>query len=301
MNLYRRRSHFAAGGFGPAVQPAAGKNRPATVLTLYSGVSREAGIVKFCALASGSSGNAALLATEKTRILLDAGLSMKELGRRLSLIGESLEGLDAILITHEHSDHVGGLPVLARNKNLRASIYLSWLTEPAIDWGEGERRIEKFQAGANFPIGDIEVQSFSVPHDAVDPVAFCFCAQGVRIGVATDLGYIPESVKFHLRRTDLLVLEANHDLDMLKVGPYPWSVKQRVMSRVGHLSNLGMSDYLLAGLDSSTAHLVLGHISEQNNHPEIVRMVALEALQRRGLKTQLSLASQREPTRVFPF
>ncbi len=241
------------------------------------------------------------MATEKTRILLDAGLSMKELGRRLAAIGESLAGLDAILITHEHSDHVGGLPVLARNKDIGAAIYISWLTEPAIDWGECQPRLEKFQAGASVRIGDIEIQSFSVPHDAADPVGFCFEAEGVRIGVVTDLGYVPESIKFHLRRTDLLLLEANHDLDMLKVGPYPWSVKQRVMSRVGHLSNLGMSNYLMRDLDGSTAHLVLGHISEQNNHPEIVRMVATEALGRRGLKTRLSLAAQKTPTEVFQF
>ena len=269
---------------------------------VYSEVSREAGIVKFCALASGSSGNAALLATENTRILLDAGLSMRELGKRLAAIGEDLQRVDAILITHEHSDHVAGLPVLARNKDLHATVYLTRLTEPAIDWGERQpQRLEKFQAGASFRIGDIEVQSFGVPHDALDPVGFRFEAQGVRIGVVTDLGYIPESVKFHLRRTDLLLLEANHDLDMLKVGPYPWSVKQRVMSRVGHLSNLVMSDYLLGDLDSSTAHLVLGHISEQNNHPEIVRLVATQALERRGLETRLSIAAQRTPTEVFRF
>lgn len=258
-------------------------------------------IVKFCVLASGSSGNAALLATEKTRILLDAGLSMKEAARRLAEIGEDITRLDAILITHEHSDHVAGLPVLARNKNIRASIYMTWLTEPAIDWGKGEPRLERFQAGARFPVGDIEVQSFSIPHDAIDPVGYCFEAEGVRIGVATDLGYVPESIKFHLRRTDLLVLESNHDLDMLKVGPYPWAVKQRVMSRVGHLSNLTMSDFLARDLDSSTAHLVLGHISEQNNHPEIVRMTATQTLEMRGLTTRLSLATQRVPTEVFQF
>jgi phosphoribosyl 1,2-cyclic phosphodiesterase len=252
-------------------------------------------------LASGSSGNAALLATENTRILLDAGLSMREVGKRLASIGEDLTRVDAILITHEHSDHVAGLPVLARNKNVRARIYMTGLTAPAIDWGECQPRLETFQAGASFPVGDIEVQSFSIPHDAIDPIGFCFQAEGVRIGVATDLGYVPESIKFHLRRTDLLLLESNHDLDMLKVGPYPWSVKQRVMSRVGHLSNLVMSEYLLQDLDSSTAHLVLGHISEQNNHPEIVRMVAAEALGNRGLETRLSLAAQRTPTEVFQF
>jgi phosphoribosyl 1,2-cyclic phosphodiesterase len=252
-------------------------------------------------LASGSSGNAALLATENTRILVDAGLSMKELGRRLALIGEDLARIDAILITHEHSDHVAGLPVLARSKRVRASIHMTRLTAPAIDWGERAPRLEPFQAGAGFQVGDIEVESFSIPHDAIDPVGYCFEAEGVRIGIATDLGYIPESIKFHLRRTDLLLLEANHDLDMLKVGPYPWAVKQRVMSRVGHLSNLGMSDFLSEDLSSSTAHLVLGHLSEQNNHPEIVRMIASQALDGRGLATRLAIAEQRNPSEVFQF
>jgi phosphoribosyl 1,2-cyclic phosphodiesterase len=243
-----------------------------------------------------------LLATNNTRILIDAGLSMKELGRRLALIGEEVGRLDAILITHEHSDHIGGLPVLARSQKVRAPIYLTRLTCPAVDWGEGSGpRLELFQAGAGFEIGDIEVSSFSIPHDALDPVGFSFEAQGVRLGVVTDLGYIPESVKFHLRRMDLLLLEANHDLDMLKVGPYPWSVKQRVMSRVGHLSNLGMSEYLLDDFDGRATHLVLGHLSEQNNHPEIVRLFATQSLERRGLNTRLTIAGQHSPSEIFQF
>ena len=259
-------------------------------------------IVKFCVLASGSSGNAALLATENTRVLVDAGLSMREIGRRLAAVGENLASLDAILITHEHTDHVSALPVLARNRNLRAVIYMTRLTAPSIDWGERQpTRLEPFQAGAGFQIGDIEVQSFSIPHDARDPVGFRFEAQGIRIGVATDLGYIPESVKYHLRRAELLLLEANHDLDMLKVGPYPWSVKQRVMSRVGHLSNAVMQDYLMEDLQSSTVHLVLGHLSEQNNHPEIVRLIARQALERRGLGARLAIAEQHRPSEVFQF
>ena len=252
-------------------------------------------------LASGSSGNAALLATGKTRILIDAGLSMKELGKRMAAIGEDLHGLDAILVTHEHSDHIAGLPVLARRLQRRVPFYMTRLTAPAIDWEESLPALEPFQAGASFPIGDIEVQSFSIPHDAVDPVGFCFEAEGVRIGLATDLGYIPESVKYHLRRADLLMIEANHDLEMLKVGPYPWSVKQRVMSRVGHLSNLVMSDYLLEDLDSRTAHVVLGHLSEQNNHPEIARAMACRALERRGLEAAISVAEQAQPSAVFQF
>ncbi len=252
-------------------------------------------------LASGSSGNAALLATDHTRILVDAGLSMREIGKRLAAAGEDLAAIDAILITHEHSDHASGLPVLARNRKVRAVIYMTHLTAPAIDWGPGEPRLETFQAGAAFDIGDVEVQSFSIPHDAIDPVGFCFEAQGVRIGIATDLGYIPESVKYHLRRANLLLLESNHDLDMLKVGPYPWCVKQRVMSRVGHLSNLVTSDYLAQDLSPSTAHVVLGHLSEQNNHPAIVQMMATEALGQRGLNPQLSIAAQHAPSAVFQF
>ena len=272
-----------------------------SLVSVYSGVSREAGIVKFCVLASGSSGNCALLATGHTRILLDAGLSMREIRNRLAAIGEDLGSIDAILVTHEHTDHVAGLPMLARNAHVHPAIFMTWLTAPAIDWGESQPRLETFQAGASFTIGNVEVQSFSLPHDAVDPVGFCFEVEGVRIGVATDLGYIPESVKYHLRRTDLLLLEANHDLDMLKVGPYPWSVKQRVMSRVGHLSNLVVSEYLSQDFDSRTAHLVLGHLSEHNNHPEIVRLVAAQALEQRGLHTRLDIAEQRRPSPVYKF
>ena len=272
---------------------------------MYSEEAREAAIVKFCVLASGSSGNAALLATENTCVLVDAGLSMRELGKRLASIGEDperiFERLDAILITHEHSDHVAGLPVLARSKKIRATIHMTHLTAPAIDWDKTAPRLVPFQAGAALEIGDIQVQSFTIPHDAIDPVGFAFEAQGVRIAIATDLGYIPESVKFHLRRTDLLLLEANHDLDMLKVGPYPWSVKQRVMSRVGHLSNLSMSDFLEHDLDASTAHLVLGHLSQQNNHPEIVRMVGQQAIEARGIGARLEIASQHRPSEVYRF
>ncbi|HLY18458.1 MAG TPA: MBL fold metallo-hydrolase [Bryobacteraceae bacterium] len=248
-------------------------------------------------LASGSSGNCALLATDRTRILVDAGLSMKALGRRLESIGEQADALNAILVTHEHSDHISGLARLARK--LGIPVYISKLTSPAVDWGEIRPRLECFQAGASFVVGDIEVESFGIPHDAIDPVGFCFYAAGIKIAVATDLGYLTESVKFHLRRSNLMLLESNHDIEMLKVGPYPWSVKQRVMSRVGHLSNDMMSDFLLRDFDGSTARLVLGHLSEHNNHPEIVRLVATQALAQRGLATPLEIASQTRPTEVY--
>ncbi len=250
-------------------------------------------------LASGSSANCALISTEKTRLLVDAGLSFKELSKRLASIGEQPDRIDAILITHEHSDHISGLARFARR--VPAPIFMTRLTAPTIEWDGAAPAVELFQAGSSFTVGDIEIDSFTIPHDAIDPVGFCFRAQGVKIGLATDLGYIPESIKFHLRGSQVLMLESNHDLDMLKVGPYPWAVKQRVMSRNGHLSNEVVGDYVGHEFDSSTTALILGHLSEHNNHPEIVRMVAQQALDRRGLGTRLLIASQKVPTDVFTF
>jgi phosphoribosyl 1,2-cyclic phosphodiesterase len=240
-----------------------------------------------------------VLSTDRTRILVDAGLSFKALVRRLESVGEQVDPLDAILITHEHSDHAGTLASLARR--LRIPVYISRLTALAIDWGGYTPALECFQAGARFTVGDIEVDSFSIPHDAKDPVGFCCQAEGVKIAVAHDLGYLTESVKFHLRRCDLILLESDYDVEMLKVGPYPWSVKQRVMSRVGHLSNDQVSDFLSDDFDGHASQLVLGHLSEHNNHPEIVRLVATQALERRGLQTPLEIASQSRPTEVYCF
>jgi phosphoribosyl 1,2-cyclic phosphodiesterase len=253
-------------------------------------------------LASSSSGNCAFIGTERTRILVDAGLSRKETFAKLQAIGEDPDDIDAVLITHEHSDHVSGLVALARKlKDGRIPIFLSRLTAPTIDWSEFEPTLEQFQAGSRFRIGDIEVDSFTVPHDATDPCGFCFRADGVRIGVVTDLGYMPESVKIHLRGTDLLLLESNHDVEMLKVGPYPWSVKQRVMGRKGHLSNDIVSDFLRKELDTSVSTVVLGHLSEQNNHPEIVRLIAEQALNGRLLFTRLVVAEPKKPTEIFQY
>ena len=253
-------------------------------------------------LASSSSGNCAFIGTERTRILIDAGLSRKETFLRLQSIGETPDNIDAVVITHEHSDHVAGLLTVARKlKGGRVPIFLSRLTAPTIDWGEFEPAVEHFQAGSRFTIGDIEIDSFTIPHDATDPCGFCFRACGVKIGYVTDLGYMPESVKIHLRGTDLLMLESNHDLEMLKVGPYPWSVKQRVMGRRGHLSNDVACDFLRKELDTSVSTIVLGHLSEHNNHPAIVRLIADQALNGRSLFTRLVVAEPKRQTEVFQY
>ncbi|HYL35084.1 MAG TPA: MBL fold metallo-hydrolase [Bryobacteraceae bacterium] len=252
-------------------------------------------------LASSSSGNSTFIRTERTRILVDAGLSKRDIVARLAAIGEQAESLDAILITHEHSDHVSGLVTLARF--LDVPVYITRLTAPAIPWAEYTPKLDCFQAGTTFAVGDIDIDSFTVPHDAIDPVGFCFRAQGIKVGIVTDLGYVPDSIKFHLRGTDLLVLESNHDLEMLKVGPYPWSVKQRVMGRKGHLSNDVVRDFIRSDLDTSVNTLVLGHLSEHNNHPEIVRSMAARALDgaRRSLFTRLVVANPKEQTEVFSY
>ncbi len=230
---------------------------------------------------------------------------MRDLARRLAAIGEKPEDLDAVVITHEHSDHVAGLVRLIRaraKKQKPLPVFVSRLTAPLIDWEDLEAPpVERFQAGSGWMIGNIAVSSFTIPHDAVDPVGFSFHAEGIKIGVATDLGYVPDSIKIHLRRVQILLLESNHDVEMLRVGPYPWSVKQRVLSRNGHLSNTHTCDYLEKDLDGGVQTLILGHLSEQNNHPEIVRMGAEQSLAQRGLAPRLVIAEQKKPTEVFAF
>jgi phosphoribosyl 1,2-cyclic phosphodiesterase len=240
-----------------------------------------------------------LVSTGRTRLLVDAGLSRKETFERLNALGVDPETLTAILITHEHADHIGGLPVIA--KKLDIPVYISRMTAPAIAWDQYTPRLEMFQAGAVFQIGDIEVTSFTIPHDAADPVGYSLRAEGIKISIATDLGYLPESVRFHLRGSDLLLLESNHDLEMLKVGPYPWSVKQRVMGRMGHLSNDTASQFIREELDTRTSTLILGHISEANNHPALVEQAAAQALEGRRLFTRLVLADSRRGAETFVY
>lgn len=239
------------------------------------------------------------MATDRTRLLIDAGLSRREIAKRLSLIGEDVCRLDAVLITHEHSDHTCGLPALLRAAERALPAYLTHGTAEFLEWNDCTPVLERFQAGRSFVIGDFDVASFTIPHDAADPVGFTISAQGIKIAIATDLGYITDSLRVHLRGVDLLLLESNHDLEMLRVGPYPWSVKQRVMSRRGHLSNEVAAEFVKRDLDTSVSTLVLGHISEHNNHPELVRNAAAKALNGRALFTQLFVAEPGIQSEVF--
>jgi phosphoribosyl 1,2-cyclic phosphodiesterase len=253
-------------------------------------------------LASGSRGNCAIVASANTKILVDAGISGRETFKRMKSLGEDPRSLSAILITHEHSDHVYGLATLG--KRLRIPVFMTGATHQA--WARalrdacGEKpkleKLERFDSGHRFQVGDIEVKPFTIPHDAADPVGFTFRGEGMKIGFATDLGYLPASVRDHLRGCDVLVMESNHDLEMLRVGPYPWSVKQRVMSRVGHLSNAALADFFSNDYDNSATFVVLAHLSQENNHPEIARREAERALSTRGglFSNRVLLAPQAE-------
>jgi phosphoribosyl 1,2-cyclic phosphodiesterase len=317
-------------------------------------------MVRMTVLASGSRGNCTIVASSRTRILVDAGLSCRELFKRMKAAGEDPATLDAILITHEHQDHVQGVSVTARKLGIpvyftepthrawmrwmvpqKRMTYADWLAqrksenearetaqledlvpdecaEPllpqmeatdSIDLAASEDireelkdpcalpGVEYFQAGSGFSIGDIAVTPFTIPHDAADPCGFVFTAEGIRLAIATDLGYMPSNVQLHLQRCDVLMLESNHDLEMLRDGPYPWSVKQRVMSRVGHLSNDAASKYLERTYDGHATYVILAHLSESNNLPELARISAERALRNRMslLGNKLILARQSEP------
>lgn len=316
-------------------------------------------------------------------MLVDAGLSCREILKRMAVAGEDPAGLNAILITHEHLDHVAGLSVLARKLKIpvffteathrawvrmltpkRRMSYAAWLnqlqrereakaaaeampmhapahtllngsgvgdvsdgaaTEAALaeaiavaqeqdaDAGEPQAEapekpkaiptclpaLEFFEAGRCFRIGCLEIVPFTIPHDAADPCGFVFHAptESIRMAIATDLGYVPPNVKQALRNVDVLLLESNHDLEMLKDGPYPWSVKQRVLSRVGHLSNDAAAEFLMRDYDGGAHTIVLGHLSEQNNLPELAKLAAEQAIGDRMtlLGNRVLLAAQDAP------
>jgi phosphoribosyl 1,2-cyclic phosphodiesterase len=293
-------------------------------------------MMRMTVLASGSKGNSTLVSSSRTRILVDAGLSCRELLKRMHLADEDPAAIDALLITHEHQDHVQGVAVLARKLGVpvyfseathrawmrwmmphKRMTYAAWLAQRRAQvLAAGEEAplpclpeqteqedpcrlpgVEYFSAGSGFSIGDIAITPFTIPHDAADPVGFVFEADGVRMAIATDLGYMPPNVKMAIRNCDVLMLESNHDLEMLREGPYPWSVKQRVMSRVGHLSNEAASDFLEKNYDGHASYVVLAHLSECNNLPELARVTAERALRDRMslLANKLKLAQQDAP------
>lgn len=274
--------------------------------------------MKFTVLGSGSTGNAILISTEKTKILVDAGLSAKEIIRRLALVGVDFCELDAILITHEHSDHANGLRVLLNS--VKCPVYLSGATldaylreksnktnnEPKKRQDAVKNRIVEIESSKDFRIGEIDFEPFSVPHDAADNFGFVAKHAGIRLATVTDLGHLTTLVKQKLQNCDAIILESNHDRNMLKAcAIYNWDLKQRILSNTGHLSNEEVSDWLTGEFDGAARHIVLAHLSQRANEPHLARLTAQTALQMRAplfkAETEITISYHREPTDWIEF
>ncbi len=230
-------------------------------------------------LGSGSAGNCALIATDHCKILVDGGLSARQIVVRLEQCGVLPEQLDGVLLTHEHGDHVCGLEVLCRK--FRVPIYSNALTAEAVrydSWLESHRNWRIFRTGSEFPICDIKVQTFPVPHDAVEPVGFLFEAGSSRLGFITDLGYPTKLLIDRLRQAHTVVIETNHDEKLLQNDKHrPWPVKQRIQSRHGHLSNTAAANAIEELLPGRIERVVLGHLSRDCNTPDLA-LAAIRAV-----------------------
>jgi phosphoribosyl 1,2-cyclic phosphodiesterase len=253
-------------------------------------------LLRFALLGSGSSGNAMLVASPDCKVLIDNGFSLKELQARVAGIGETLEGLKALFVTHEHSDHVKGIGILARR--LGVPVYMTPKTYENLPESVGElSRVELFESGESVTIDGLTLASFNVCHDAADPVSFVVQSKGVKLGLAADLGHAPRYVKQRLEGSHALILESNHCPDMLHRGSYPPALKQRIRSRYGHLSNVDMTSLLASLLHDALQIVVLVHLSQENNSPDLAHKMAADVL--KGHRAELYVAHQDVPTPLF--
>jgi phosphoribosyl 1,2-cyclic phosphodiesterase len=269
--------------------------------------------MKLTVLGSGSTGNAVLIVAGETRVLVDAGLSAKEIARRLALVGEDVHRLDGVLVTHEHGDHAGGLRVLLGSVD--CPVYISAQTcdayvserenvandEPRRRAAALSDRVEQIESSKDFRIGEIDFHPFTIPHDAVDNFGFTATHQGVKIATLMDFGHMTTLITEQLRGCAAILIESNHSRDMLKAcDVYPWELKQRILSRLGHLSNEDVADWLRDGFDGTAKYIVLAHLSQRANNPYLAKISAEVALQERAplfhSETQISLSFSKEPT-----
>ena len=262
--------------------------------------------MQLCSIASGSSGNCIYLGEEDGGILIDAGISRKRIVTGLERKGLSLDDIKAIFITHEHSDHISGLgPVLRKNP---IPVYATADTVSAI-WEKTNMNnispelFHSIRPEEEIEAGEMLVRPFSISHDAVDPVCYTVEKQGKRAAVATDMGCFDDTIIRVLGQCDSVLIEANHDINMLQVGPYPYSLKMRILGNKGHLSNTSCADLIKEILHKDLKHLVLGHLSRENNFPQLAYRTVLDELEKTEtwgtLDTRLMVASRDEPTELL--
>ncbi|GMT41883.1 MAG: MBL fold metallo-hydrolase [bacterium] len=245
--------------------------------------------MKLCVLGSGSGGNCTLVYTDSTALLVDAGFSGVEIEKRLSAIGFDPGRIKAVLLTHEHTDHLRGASVFS--KKYRLPVYLTDGTYENANGALKKKHVmkpQKIRSEESFTLGDIKVEPFSIPHDAAEPVAFLFTHNERRALTLTDVGSVTVRVVEKLRRAHLAVLESNHDTELLKIGPYPLWLKQRVRGKLGHLSNDDCASLLKYGGGSSLANVIFAHISATNNNPDLVRISVQTIMDEGSIKYEIA-------------
>lgn len=259
-------------------------------------------MLELISLISGSSGNASLITDGKTNLLLDCGTSAKKLEAALVKIGVMPQSISALLITHEHSDHIKGAGVVVRKHKI--PIYATLPTHKAMEIGKIDDSLRaELTPGRELTIGSVGITPFSIPHDAAMPVGYVFTDGSTRSAVATDIGRMNESILNHLRGCDKVLLESNHDIEMLRVGPYPYPLKQRILGNLGHLSNASAAEAALDLVKHGTKQLMLGHLSVHNNYPETAVMETYNRLTSAGVDVgrdvTLQVADRYEITRFY--
>lgn len=256
--------------------------------------------MRFSVLASGSTGNAFYIESEKERLLVDAGLSGKKLDQLFAKIDRNPKDLTGILVTHEHSDHIKGLGIFARKYQL--PIYANEKTWKAMDGQIGKISADQkfiFRMGEVKTFGDLDVESFGVSHDAAEPMFYVFHHEGKKVALVTDLGYVSERIKKTVEAADAYIFEANHDVEMLRMGRYPWNVKRRILGDSGHVSNEDCGLALSEVIDNNTKRVYLAHLSLDNNMKELARMSVDNILRERGIVMDLHDTDPEEPTPLY--
>ena len=258
--------------------------------------------MKLCPLCSGSSGNATYIEAGNARLLIDAGLSCKRITELLERVGVDPRTLSAILITHEHIDHVRGVNILSKKYDI--PVYANadtWSVLKAPLRDVAAKNVCVFESDRDFYLAGARILPFSVPHDAVHCVGFTVSAQGHKVGICTDLGHVDARILSILSGCDLLLFEANHDVDMLMAGSYPYLLKKRILSGNGHMNNDDCGRALVKLHETGVKNVILGHLSQENNYPALAMIAVRSVLEEAGIANdmQIAVAAREEPTGVF--